>query len=294
MLWAVPPVLTSGCPMPVDCSDLDAYLRKHGRPPFLGEPRPPWTYCGWARYYIVAHHADSRVPFPDRWGYLGYLRAYFADWPDDEPVRWSKHPIPRVEFTPPDQGVLKNLKTAIEIAGEGGSLGFGWRAFERLISWIGFALGVAAELPDCPESVHEKLYRHLDLSSWLLAPSDYLGAIAAEKHGKGWNVHAFFPTPHPVCEVMASMQLAGADNRASSVLDCCVGSGRMLLHASNHSLYLYAQDIDPLMIQMTKINGAMYAPWLLFPLPERFQIGPQLRALAKRLPPPRKKRRSVS
>jgi len=64
--------------------------------------------------------------------------------------------------------------------------------------------------------------------------------------------------------------LAAADNdlRLKSVCDPCVGSGRMLLHASNFSLRLYGQDIDPVAISMCKTNGALYAPWLAFPLPD--------------------------
>lgn len=42
----------------------------------------------------------------------------------------------------------------------------------------------------------------------------------------------------------------------------------MLLHASNISMNLYGQDIDPLAVAMCKINGALYAPWMSFPLPE--------------------------
>ena len=57
------------------------------------------------------------------------------------------------------------------------------------------------------------------------------------------------------------------DPRTLSFEDPCVGSGRMLLHASNMSLSLRGQDIDPLAISMCKINGALYAPWLSFPLP---------------------------
>jgi hypothetical protein len=59
----------------------------------------------------------------------------------------------------------------------------------------------------------------------------------------------------------------GRDPRTLSVCDPAVGSGRMLLHASNHSVCLFGQDIDALAIAMCKINGALYAPWLSFPLP---------------------------
>jgi hypothetical protein len=33
-------------------------------------------------------------------------------------------------------------------------------------------------------------------------------------------------------------------------------------------LCLYGQDIDPLAVARCKVNGALYAPWLSFPLPE--------------------------
>ena len=44
----------------------------------------------------------------------------------------------------------------------------------------------------------------------------------------------------------------------------------MLLHASNFSLRLYGQDIDPLVVAVCKVNGALYAPWIVWPLPESF------------------------
>jgi len=59
----------------------------------------------------------------------------------------------------------------------------------------------------------------------------------------------------------------GRDSRLVTICDPCVGSGRMLLHASNYSLCLYGMDIDRLCVLMTKINGALYAPWLTFPFP---------------------------
>jgi hypothetical protein len=67
---------------------------------------------------------------------------------------------------------------------------------------------------------------------------------------------------------MAEKVTDGRNSRLMSVNDPCVGSGRMLLHASNYSLNLFGQDIDPLAVAMCKINGALYAPWLAFPLPE--------------------------
>jgi N-6 DNA Methylase len=89
---------------------------------------------------------------------------------------------------------------------------------------------------------------------------------------RGWNPTGFFPTPHSVVEMMVRMTLQeqakdGQEPRTRSVCDPAVGSGRMLLHASNLTLNLWGQDIDPMAVTMCKINGALYAPWLSFPLP---------------------------
>jgi hypothetical protein len=43
---------------------------------------------------------------------------------------------------------------------------------------------------------------------------------------------------------------------------------RELCAPPHNSLSLWGQDIDPLAVAMCKINGALYAPWLAFPLPE--------------------------
>ncbi len=60
------------------------------------------------------------------------------------------------------------------------------------------------------------------------------------------------------------------DLRSKKVSDPALGTGRMLLHASNYSLRMYGQDIDPLVVKISKINGALYAPWMSFPLPASF------------------------
>ncbi len=112
----------------------------------------------------------------------------------------------------------------------------------------------------------------MDLTPLLQTPWDYLGDQVATSKARGWNPTGFYPTPHPVVECMVRLALYdthkdGRDPRTLSVCDPCVGSGRMLLHASNLSLCLVGQDIDPLAIQMCLVNGALYAPWLSFPLP---------------------------
>ncbi len=41
----------------------------------------------------------------------------------------------------------------------------------------------------------------------------------------------------------------------------CVGCGSLLLPASNHSLRLFALDLNPLMVKLALVNLWLYAPW---------------------------------
>lgn len=146
--------------------------------------------------------------------------------------------------------------------------------------------------PALTDALNERPYRHVNLGPWLIAPYDYLGRVASQRFGGGPN--AFFPTPHEVVACMVEMTFGdaakgGADLRTYSVCDPCVGSGRMLLHASNYSMFLFGQDIDPLMVEITKINGALYAPWLVCPPPESLASKRKLvppPPAVKRVPPP--------
>ena len=110
-----------------------------------------------------------------------------------------------------------------------------------------------------------RLYQVFCLDALLLWPHDYWGDLLAQSaYGKG---QGFYPTPHTVCEAMTRMLMDGKDCRRQSVCDPCVGTGRFLLHASNSSLSLYGMDIDPLLCQATLVNGYLYSPWLVRPIP---------------------------
>ena len=67
--------------------------------------------------------------------------------------------------------------------------------------------------------------------------------------------------------MMAKMEMEGEDCRAKSVCDPCSGTGRLLLAASNYSMRLYGVDINRTVIKASLINGYLYAPWLVRPLP---------------------------
>lgn len=239
--------------------ELLALVRNRGRLPRLGDDTPPWSYRGWLLPYVIQLHAT--VPaVADRWGY--HLRTLEAG-------RLLDDPIPQIEFVTADEKVFKLLREWSALIGYDCG---GWSDFSRLLEWLCWGLLLSEESPRLTDAVREKLYRTVNLTPLLERPYDYLGEYVARGKARGWNPTAFYPTPHPVVEMMVRMtmhdtKVEGRDPRSLSTCDPCVGSGRMLLHAANVTLRLYGQDIDPLAVSMCKINGALYAPWLAFPMP---------------------------
>lgn len=251
--------LFSFCPSAAT-SDLGSFIERHHRLPRLGDLPAPWHYRGWLLPYVIQLHA--LVPaVADRWGY--HLRTLEAGTLLDEP-------IPQIAFTEPDPKVFSLLHDWSRLIGWDCG---GWSDFCTLLDWLGWGLAVSKEEPHLDGQVQEKLYRQVDLTPLLRTPWDHLGDRVATSKGRGWNPTGFYPTPHPVVECMVRMMMhdearEGRDPRTLSVADPCVGSGRMLLHASNRSLRLFGQDIDPVAVKMCLVNGALYAPWLSFPLPD--------------------------
>jgi len=251
--------------------DINLFVLSTGRLPKIGDAVAPWQYRGWMLYQVQL--VDSHPQLPGRWTH--HLRTLESGHLLDEP-------IPRVEFVGAnlDAGrkMLEKCIRLIQLQD------YSWTAFQRLVDWLAWGLAVSKQMPPFSEETNETLYRTFNLEPLLLNPHDYLGSMLAERHGNGWNPNAFYPTPHSVVEFMVQLTMAGPDVdpdralRLSKVMDPCVGTGRMLLHASNYSYCLYGCDIDPLVAMITRINGALYAPWLSFPLPQQI--------LGVPLPPP--------
>ena len=132
--------------------------------------------------------------------------------------------------------------------------------------WLlyGFGDNTVTELPKgITSQANEYWYKEFKGELLILYPDDYLGTMAAEL-GLGKN-QGYFPTPMHVVTLMAEMAMSGdKDNRKyESVNDPCLGSGRMLLCASNYSLDLSGQDINPNIINVSKVNGYLYVPWMV-------------------------------
>lgn len=241
------------------------FLAQAGRFPRLGDPVPPWYRQGWLLLYVI--EAKRIHPgIPDRYGYhLATLDAR----------RLLDAPIPRLEFCSAFEGAANAGRQATEKWVDIAERGCGsWSGFSALVDWLAFALAVSRKPSTLDDKTQEELYRTVNLEPYLLFPSDYLGNYLSATKVNKYNKSAFYPTPHTVVEMMVCLTMGEGDQRAATVCDPCVGTGRMLLHASNYSLRLYGQDIDPLVVRICQINGALYAPWLAFPLPEGLFAAP--------------------
>lgn len=268
-------------PPPAGRADLAAFLARERRLPRRGDDPPPWRYRGWLLPYVILMH-ELCPAVADRWGYL--LRTLEAGKLLDEP-------IPAITFGLPDSKVFALLQQWCRLIGRDCG---GWDDFRRLIDWLCWGLALSSDEPRLSDAVNEELYRQVNVGRLLEHPYDYLGEYVAAHKARGWNPTGFYPTPHNVVECMVRLLLhdtdkEGRDPRTLRVADPCVGSGRMLLHASNVSMSLWGQDIDLLAVAMCKINGALYAPWLSFPLPAAIlgaAVAPPPASLPVPNPPP--------
>ena len=155
------------------------------------------------------------------------------------------------------------------IANYGGWQGWdSWRLFDYYLDWLLYGFGDPRQ-PKPPEEpspgAFSRLWQVFCLEAMIAWPTDMFGDLMAEnRHGRGAG---FFPTPEPVVEMMVHMTMGDGDCRLKTVMDPCVGTGRMILHASNYSYRLYAQDINPTVIKACLVNAYCFAPWLVRPFP---------------------------
>ena len=177
-------------------------------------------------------------------------------------------PIPPIKFGF-NAIARKHLEKSLDIVTEYGSWRRwgSWRNMDYFLDWLLYGFGFAGqpELPKEPSvGASMRLYQYFNIAALIAYPHDYLGEILADnQHGRSLG---FFPTPHTIVEMMVLMTMQGEDSRTKTVCDPCVGTGRMLLYASNYSLRLYGMDINETMVKVTLVNGYLYAPWLVKPM----------------------------
>lgn len=174
--------------------------------------------------------------------------------------------IPQIEFAsvphPAAQKMLMRCTEHLQAAGL-----HSWEATRYLLEWIRHGLRGTEMSMRRLEKAERQVRRDFALGLLQLWPADYAGWMLCELgHGKR---SGFFPTPLSVTVLMAQMTYQGveADLREQTVCDPAVGTGAMLLAASNYCLNLYGQDIDAVALCGCDVNIFLYAPWGAMPHP---------------------------
>ncbi len=197
--------------------------------------------------------------FDGRWWY--WTRTIEKGRPLDEP-------IPRIDFDSfPNPETAKTIKDCIRFMNaKGHGSRESWNAF---IEWILWGLGAAVQ-SEFPTRVTEEIswywYKTFNLGLMMKFPCDYMAWGSCEIAGmahKG-NGNGYFPTPQHVVKMMVQMTMTEAD-KTKKVCDPCLGTGVMVLEASNYSLRLYGQEISLEMVKMATVNAFLYIPWLAHP-----------------------------
>ena len=181
--------------------------------------------------------------------------------------------IPQIEWSPehgersPGRQMFEKSLDCITRSGDWRGWS-GWTYFDYFLDWLLYAFGDSRQttLPtisaEC-EGASERLYQIFNLEPAIAYPHDYLGDILAENNFGRRS--GFFPTPMEVAATMVKLQMeeTGEDMRAKSVCDPALGTGRMLLAASNYSMNLYGNDVSLTVIKACLVNGYLYAPWMV-------------------------------
>lgn len=253
--------------------NLMRFFLENQRLPFVTDEIKPWQYRGWLVPYRQMAEAHPLVE--PRYTYvLQTLEAgKILDTPPPE-ISFYNELSREVQ---PGLKMLNKLLDQIEY-----TVGT-WNAMREFCDWLGFALGVTHTPSKLKFDLQEYLYRTFNLEPLLLYPTDYLGQLLCESnYGKK---QGFFPTPMCISDLMARcVGGGGQDYKFAKTEDCAVGTGRLLLAASNFSLRLYGQDIDALCCLITKINLALYAPWSY--IPEEYFPADESTVEEKDAPPP--------
>jgi hypothetical protein len=234
---------------------LRTVLRQHKPKPPVALDKSPALYHGWLLPYLL----EADIFLWQRWQH----------WYETALAREVVAPIPMIQWQKDEAGFKMLDRSLSAITKYGDWRGWNsWAAFDFFMDWLLFGFAHKGQ-PQLPEEKEEyrgasaRLYQVFNLETLLAYPYDYFGDILAENH-HGRHL-GFFPTPMEVCQLMVQMNMGDDDARLKSVSDPCVGTGRMLLSASNYSYRLYGSDINPTVIKATLVNGYLYAPWLVRP-----------------------------
>lgn len=234
----------------INYSDMEAFLKSMGME--MGTPMQGYSSPlkrGWLLKYLMLGDMITLK----RWQTWGQ-----AITKNELPEQVPKI---RIESTP-DKEAMQMFKKNLDFARSHGIS----NPARVLVDWIlwGVANELVKEAPSIPDEVNKFWYQHFNLEPILRHPHDYMARLFEEDSykGSGW-----FATPMNVTLMITEMT-SGKSKPWESVMDPCLGTGSMLLAASNYSFSLHGQDIDHNMVKAATVNGYFYMPWLVRPFPQ--------------------------
>ena len=219
------------------------------------------AYTGWMIPFIIA---VDKMLLGGRW--LWWLTALMYG-------RIPNEPLPKINFheiseSDDAKAVNKHLEEMISrLEGKYGS----WlESLEVFVDWLLWGIAEGNYPERLKDEDHAYLYQNFQVGLLQQTPADYLGAMVEHYKRKNKdNRHSFFVTPMPIIRFMSSSTAMLSDKEKgifNSYFDPCVGSGRFLMGNGNYTIFLYGQDIDPLMVKLCKWNVHLYQPWGALPV----------------------------
>tara|TARA_R100001594_G_scaffold36976_2_gene66858 strand:+ start:475 stop:1206 length:732 start_codon:yes stop_codon:yes gene_type:complete len=211
-----------------------------------------WEY--WAN--IVCNGTIGDEPIP----YMPWVRSSST-----EPGKWGNLPHELCsELGSPDSASKQIQKVFDNCYQHGATL-------LDLAEWLLWAFGSTSvdKRPSLPEHAAVTMYHQLQLELMVAHPIDWGEFLARDYYSKSSKQRSgWFATPIDLARLMCEMTFHdfttdGRDSRAVSVNEPCVGTGVILLCASNHSLNLSGQDVDIVMCRLCELNAYLHVPWLV-------------------------------
>ncbi len=248
---------------------------ENGRIPFAADSPPTWAYSGWLRYLVLV--AEDSGLLKKRWHYVfeSIDNGHVLDTP-----------LPATDFSGAHQAGEKAARIFMGWCDLLDGSRSHWERMRLVMEFLAWGFGIGDAPPKISDEEALRLYaghetgksarrgvNSRDLIELYKHPCDLFGYTLSQSIGSGWNPNAFYPTPEGVVMCMVEMtthDTKDVDQRGMMVNDCCCGTGRMLIHAGQRSMRLYAQDIDYMMVLATKINFAFWCPWGLYQWDDEF------------------------
>ena len=174
-------------------------------------------------------------------------------------------PYPKIDFVDHFENSLPPARMIRELLRP-----FNYRdgVFELLLDYLlyGFGDSLIKSLEHIPREYLEHWSKIFDLRPFLDFPGDWLGNHY-EIHEASSSLKSctgFFTTPPAICKMMVKMAMNEA-HLLDTFNEPCLGSGRMLLEASNYCLNLSGNDINKTLVKISKVNCWLYVPSAIMP-----------------------------